>query len=107
MRSCGSVLDLEHRFGRITPGAVRVHYRQGLKAQPFSTVVFADLHEAAAPLAPFCKFSAIYTVVAIHATRRILIRRINMPMSLDIGSPVPSALNYPPMPDALDLTCQT
>jgi hypothetical protein len=58
-------------------------------------------------LAPFCKFSAIYTVIAVHSACWILVGRVNMPMRFDIGRPVPSALNYLPMSDAFDLTCQT
>ena len=62
--------------------------------------------EAATTLAPFRKFSAIHTVVLIHPSGRVLIRRVDMPMCLDIGSLLPSTFNYLPMSDAFDLTCQ-
>ena len=55
-------------------------------------------------LAPFRKFSAIYTVVLIHPSRRVPIGRVDMPMRLDVGSFFPTALNYLPMSDAFDLT---
>jgi hypothetical protein len=97
----------EHCFGRVTARSVGVYNRQRLEPQSVGAVVFADLHITATPLAPFRKFSAIYTVAAIHAAGRILVGRINMPMRFYIGSMVPSALNYLPMPDAIHLTCQT
>src|SRR5262249_30231987 len=101
------ILDLEDRFGRIAARSVSVHDRQRFKAQPRGPVVFADLHEATATLAPFRKFSAIYTVVEVHTTSCVLIGWVDMPMGFDIGRLIPSALKYLPMSDAFNLTCQT
>jgi hypothetical protein len=80
-----------------------LHNRQRFEPHPFGTVIFADLHEASAAFAPFCKLTSIYPAVFLHPSSRVLIRRVDMPMCVDIGSAVPAAFNYLPMSDALDL----
>jgi hypothetical protein len=102
-----SVLNLENRFRRVPARSMSLHDRQRLESKPLCTVIFADLHETATALAPLREFASIDTVVLVHPSRRILVRRINMLMRLNIGSILPATFNYPPMPDALDLTCQT
>jgi hypothetical protein len=102
-----SVVELVDRFCRIAGWSVSGHNGKRLERQPGSAIGFADLHKPATRLAPFRQCSVVNAVETIRATRGFVVRRINVPMCLNIGALPVTSLNNLPMPDAVDLTCQT
>jgi hypothetical protein len=98
------IIDFADCFHRITAWPVSLYDCKGVERQPSSADVFTYLNETATTFAPFGQRRVVYLVVYIEAARGIVVRWINVPMTVDVWPIFPGVVDNLPLPDAVKLT---
>src|SRR5579863_7643414 len=86
---------------------VRAEYCEWLKWQPGCVCGFANLNEAASPHAPLAQSQIVDVMEPVMFAGGVMIRRIDMPVPLNIGGLLVTAFDDRPVSNSFQLIGDT